>query len=123
MCLVLLLAMFASAVQAQPRADRASAEAAYRQGLAAEKENDLNAARSGYESAVRLDPSMAVAHDRLGFVLARHARAHYQLGLALERIGARAEAQAHFADSERLAPYLTTAAKPATPQAKTPIKK
>ena len=50
------------------------------------------------------------------------ADAAYRLGLA-ERIGARAEAQAHFADSERLAPYLTTAAKAATPQAKTPIKK
>ena len=50
-------------------------------------------------------------------------RAHYPLGLALERIGARAEAQAPFADCERLAPDLTTAAKPATPQAKTPIKK
>jgi hypothetical protein len=77
----------------------------------------------GQSRAVGLGPALAVAHDRLGFVLGRHARAHYQLGIAPERIGARAEAQAHFADSERLAPYLTTAAKPATPQAKTPITK
>ena len=52
-----------------------------------------------------------------------NARAHYQLGLALERTGARAEAQAHFAEAERLAPYLTTAAKPIAPQVKTPFKK
>ena len=64
MVLVLLAATLASELPAQPRA-----------------------------SAVRIDPSLAVAHDRLGFVLGRHARAHYQLGLALERTGAQAEAK------------------------------
>ena len=73
------------------------------------KANDLAGAIEKFREAIRLAPE--------------NARAHYQLGLALERTGARAEAKAHFAEAERLAPYLTTAAKPIAPQVKTPFKK
>jgi tetratricopeptide (TPR) repeat protein len=37
---------------------------------------------------------------------AENPQAHYQLGLALRHTGARVEAQKHFAEARRLAPYL-----------------
>ncbi len=45
-----------------------------------------------FREAVRLSPD--------------NAQARYQLALALQRTGARAEAQAQFAEAQRLAPYL-----------------
>ena len=41
---------------------------------------------------------------RLG--AAELARAHYQLALALRRQGAQADARAHFAEAQRLAPWI-----------------
>ena len=73
MGLVLLATMFALA-QGPPLSSAPSAEALYQQGLAAERKNDLPAARAAYEDAVRQNPKLAAAHDRLGFVLGRLGR-------------------------------------------------
>ena len=61
MLLVLLCALVAPAGQERPRREAHSAAAAYQQGIAAEKTNELNAARAAYECAIQIDPSMAVA--------------------------------------------------------------
>jgi tetratricopeptide (TPR) repeat protein len=50
------------------------AAAAYRQGVAAEAKNDLAAALAAYDQAIAAEPSMAIAHDRRGFVLGRLGR-------------------------------------------------
>ena len=92
MLLVLLCALVASAPQERPRTEAQSAAAAYQQGIAAEKANDLNAARAAYENAIQIDPSMAVAQDRLGFVLGR--------------LGRTPEAVAAFEQAVRLKPDL-----------------
>jgi Flp pilus assembly protein TadD len=56
---------------------------------------DLAGAIASFREAVRLAPE--------------HAQAQYQLGLALEKAGAAAEARKHLAEARRLAPYLTAA--------------
>lgn len=56
-------------LSAQPAA---SANASYRQGLAAEKAGDPNAARAAYEQALRLDPNHADATFRIGQLKLRH---------------------------------------------------
>ena len=73
------------------------------------KSNDLAGAIDKFREAIRLAPE--------------NARAHYQLGLALERTGAQAEAKAHFTEAERLAPYLTSPAQPIKPPPIKPKKK
>jgi Flp pilus assembly protein TadD len=56
------------------------------------KEKDLAGAIERFREAVRLAPD--------------YPEAHYQLALALEASGAKAEAQAHFTEAHKLAPYL-----------------
>src|SRR5919109_2037110 len=68
----------------------ASPEAHYLLGVTAEGQNDLSAASSPYQNALRLDPTLAHAHDRLGFVLGR--------------LGRTIEALAAFERAVRLAP-------------------
>ena len=53
-----------------------SAEAHYVLGAVREEQKDLNAAERAYRSALRYDPDLAEAHDRLGFVLGRLGRTH-----------------------------------------------
>ena len=55
MFLVLLAAMLASQLQDRAPDGAAAAGSHYQQGLAAERRNDLNAARAEYENAVRLE--------------------------------------------------------------------
>ena len=103
-------AAFAEAERLNARkADAQASTFAVAVGAERIKANDVAGVIEKFREAIRLAPE--------------NARAHYQLGLALERTGARAEAKTHFAEAERLAPYLTTAAKPLAPQVKTPIKK
>ena len=54
--------------------DPASAEGHYLMGMVAERQKDLPAAATSYASAVRYAPTMATAHDRLGFVLGQLGR-------------------------------------------------
>jgi Flp pilus assembly protein TadD len=53
---------------------------------------DLAGAIASFREAVRLNPE--------------HVQAQYQLGLALQKTGAVAEARKHLAEARRLAPYL-----------------
>jgi len=62
-------------------------------GLERAKAGDVAGAIRQFRDAVRLAPD--------------NPRAHYQLALALRRSGAAGEAQRHFAEAHRLAPYLT----------------
>jgi Flp pilus assembly protein TadD len=49
----------------------------------------------------------AIAHFREAVRLAAdNPQAHYQLALALQQVGARAEARTHFAEAQRLSPRL-----------------
>src|SRR5262245_25760124 len=77
---------------AQERSQRAPAEDPFRQGMAAERAGDLQAALTSYERAVERDPAHAQAHDRLGFVLGR--------------LGRTAEALTHFERAVAIAPTL-----------------
>lgn len=65
---ILIAAACASQAIAQTAADvpARSADTYYRQGLAAEKAGDPNAARAAYAEAVRLQPGHANARYRLG---------------------------------------------------------
>ena len=84
-------------VALQPAAPATSpAGAAYRQGVAAEAKNDLAAALAAYDQAIADEPSMAIAHDRLGFVLGR-------LGRTADAIGAFERAVALGSDALRRA--------------------
>ena len=99
-------ASFAEAERLNARkADAQASTFAVAVGAEKIKSDDLAGAIEKFREAIRLAPE--------------NARAHYQLGLALERTGARAEARAHFTEAERLAPYVTTSAQPIKPQ---PIK-
>jgi Flp pilus assembly protein TadD len=62
-------------------------------GMQKLKTGDYSGAIVQFRQAVRLS--------------ADNARAHYQLALALQHIGARAEARTHFAEAQRLSPRLT----------------
>ena len=80
------------------RLDRRTADAqastfAVSVGVEKLKTRDLPGAIAQFREAIRL------ADD--------NPQAHYQLALALRRTGARAEAQSHFEQARRLAPYLT----------------
>jgi len=80
------------------RLDRRTADAqastfAVSVGVQKLKANDTAGAIAQFRDAIRL--------------AADNPQAHYQLALALRRIGERAEAQAHFDEARRLAPYLT----------------
>ena len=80
------------------RLDRRTADAqastfAVSVGVQKLKANDTAGAIAQFRDAIRL------ADD--------NPQAHYQLALALRRIGERAEAQTHFDEARRLAPYLT----------------
>jgi Flp pilus assembly protein TadD len=61
-------------------------------GLERLKAADLPGAIKQFREAIRLAPD--------------NPRAHYQLALALRRTGANGEAERHFAEARRLAPYL-----------------
>jgi Flp pilus assembly protein TadD len=56
------------------------------------RQGELRAAIRELREAVRLAPQLA--------------RTHYQLALALRRQGAAADARAHFAEAQRLAPWI-----------------
>ena len=58
----------AGGVSGQERGAAGEAHRHYLLGTAAETRRDLDAAARAYSEAIRLDPRMAVAHDRLGFV-------------------------------------------------------
>jgi Flp pilus assembly protein TadD len=74
------------------KADAQASTFAVGVGLEKLKAGDLPGAIERFREAVRLAPE--------------NPQAHYQLGLALHRTGERAEAQTHFAEARRLAPYL-----------------
>jgi protein O-GlcNAc transferase len=74
------------------KADEQAAAYALNRGMAKLQKGDLPGAIAELKDAVRLAPQLA--------------RAHYQLGLALRKHGAVAEARAHFATAQQLAPYL-----------------
>ena len=74
------------------KADEQASTFAVGVGLEKLKTGDLAGAVAKLREAVRLAPD--------------NAQAHYQLGLALQQTGARAEARTHFAEAQRLAPYL-----------------
>ena len=76
------------------KADGQAATFAVAVGLERVKANDLAGAIERFREAVRLAPD--------------NARAHHQLGLALQRAGAQDEAQKHLSEARRLAPYLAT---------------
>jgi Flp pilus assembly protein TadD len=74
------------------RANEQAAAYALNRGAARLRQRDLAGAIVELRDAVRLAPDMA--------------RAHYQLALALRQRGARSEAHTHFAEAQRLAPWL-----------------
>ena len=76
------------------KADSQAATFAIAVGLERVKANDVAGAIERFREAVRLAPD--------------NARAHYQLGLVLQRTGAQDEAQKHLSEARRLAPYLAT---------------
>jgi tetratricopeptide (TPR) repeat protein len=90
----------AAAAEAIEEADRLNRKKADEQasmfavavGLKKLEVQDVAGAIERFREAVRLFPDSA--------------KARYQLALALRRTGARAEAQAQFAEAQRLAPYL-----------------
>ena len=55
-------------VSGQEHASAAEARRHYLLGTESEARRDLDAAARAYTEAIRVDPRMAVAHDRLGFV-------------------------------------------------------
>ncbi len=74
------------------KADEQASTFAVGVGLQKLKTGDLAGAVAKLREAVRLAPD--------------NAQAHYQLALALQQTGARTEARTHFAEAQRLAPYL-----------------
>ena len=76
----------------QKKADEQASTFAVGVGLQKLKTGDVTGAIAKLRDAVRLAPD--------------NAQAHYQLALALQQSGARTEARAHFAEAQRLAPYL-----------------
>ena len=74
------------------KADEQASTFAVGVGLQKLKTGDVAGAVAQLREAVRLAPD--------------NAQAHYQLALALQRTGARTEARTHFAEAQRLAPYL-----------------
>jgi Flp pilus assembly protein TadD len=84
------------------KADEQAASFAVAVGLQRLKAADVSGAIERFREAVRLAPD--------------NAQARYQLALALQRTGARAEAQAQFAEAQRLAPYLSIPANVAKPK-------
>jgi Flp pilus assembly protein TadD len=76
----------------QKMADAQASTFAVGVGLRKLKAGDRTGAIERFREAVRL------ASD--------NPQAHYQLALALQRTGARAEAAVHFGEAVRLAPYL-----------------
>jgi Flp pilus assembly protein TadD len=76
----------------QRKADAQASVFAVSLGLRRAGEGDLAGAVESFREAVRLAPDSADAH--------------YQLALALRRRGAAEEADVHFREARRLAPYL-----------------
>ena len=76
----------------QLKADDQAATFAVSAGMSKLAARDLPGAIASFREAVRLAPE--------------HAQAQYQLGLALQKAGAVAEARKHLAEARRLAPYL-----------------
>ena len=74
------------------KADEQAAIFAVNAGLQKLKRNDLAGAISKFREAVRLAPESP--------------QAHYQLALALRSSGEKEDAQLHFQEARRLAPYL-----------------
>ena len=86
-------AAFAEAARLnQRKADAQASTFAVAAGMAKIKDADLQGAIATLRDAIRLAPD--------------NPQAHYQLALALQRSGARADAAAHFAEAQKLAPYL-----------------
>jgi tetratricopeptide (TPR) repeat protein len=75
------------------KADAQAATFALDAGLTKLKKRDTAGALESFREAIRLSPE--------------HAKAHYQLALALQSQGAVEEARHHFTEARRLAPYLT----------------
>ena len=73
-------------------ADEQAAAFALSRGADKLRGGEVRAAIVELQDAVRLAPQLA--------------RAHYQLALALRRQGAQADARAHFAEAQRLAPWI-----------------
>jgi tetratricopeptide (TPR) repeat protein len=63
-----------SAAPQEPSPALRQADAAYREGLAALNQNDLQTAQSKFEDVVRLAPSLEQGHSALGAVLVREGR-------------------------------------------------
>jgi Flp pilus assembly protein TadD len=74
------------------KADEQASTFAVAVGIQKLEAKDIAGAIERFREAIRLFPE--------------NARARYQLALALQRTGARSEAQAQFAEARRLAPYL-----------------
>jgi Flp pilus assembly protein TadD len=74
------------------KADAQASTFAVSVGLDKLKAGDVRGAIERFRKAVRLAPE--------------NPQAHYQLALALRRVGAGTEARAHFDEAARLAPYL-----------------
>src|SRR5262245_11934344 len=86
---VLPCASVASVPQTARAPDRASARAHYLRGTTLEQQHDLAGAAVEYQAALERDPAMAVAHDRLGFVLGLQGRtadaiAEFERAVALQ---------------------------------------
>ena len=65
--MAVVLALVAG-VSGQEHAPTGEAYRHYKLGTEHETRRDLDAAARAYSEAIRLDPRLAVAHDRLGFV-------------------------------------------------------
>ena len=74
------------------KADEQAAAFALSRGADQLRQGDVRAAIVELKDAVRLAPELA--------------RAHYPLALALRQQGAQADARAHFAEAQRLAPWI-----------------
>jgi len=68
------MAQASAAQQAAPDASLKQADASYRAGVAALSRNDLKAARTDFETVVRLAPTAEQGHSALGAVLVRLGR-------------------------------------------------
>jgi Flp pilus assembly protein TadD len=92
--------------------EKASAAAAFAEAerlnvLKANAQASTFAVGVGVEKLKAADVAGAIEQFREAIRLAPdNPRAHYQLALALKRKGAHAEAETHFAEARRLAPYL-----------------
>ena len=96
----------------QRRGDAAASSAALKEAerlnrVKADEQAAAFALNRGVEKLGRGDVAGAIVDLREAVRLGpRLPRAHYQLALALRRQGAHSEARAHFAEAQRLAPYL-----------------